>query len=198
MRILYFVTKSEMGGVSIYISQLCQDLKNKGNEVAIMAHSGGWLETKAKELGVKFYPNDFLANSLNPFKGIKAKKELLKAVEEFKPDIVHCNSSVAGYWGRSAIKNSLPTVFTAHGWAFTDGAIWWRKIVGIISEKMISKHCSKIICVSENDKQLALKYKIAPEEKIITIHNGIDIESWETICEKRKEEKLKLEKHSLF
>jgi len=48
MRILYFVTKSEMGGVSIYISQLCQNLKNKGNEVAIMAHSGGWLEEKQK------------------------------------------------------------------------------------------------------------------------------------------------------
>lgn len=193
MRILYFVTKSEMGGVSIYISQLSQDLKNKGNEVAIMAHSGGWLEDWTKENGIEFYPNNFLSNSLNPIKGIGVKKELLKVVNEFKPDIIHCNSSVAGYWGRSAIKNSLPTVFTAHGWAFTDGAIWWRKIVGNISERLISKYCSKIICVSENDRQLALKYRIAPKQKFITIHNGIDIENWETIYGKKDEEKRKLE-----
>jgi glycosyltransferase involved in cell wall biosynthesis len=119
-------------------------------------------------------------------------------VNGFKPDIVHCNSSVAGYWGRSAIKNSLPTVFTAHGWVFTDGAIWWRKIVGIISERRMSEYCSKIICVSENDRQIALKHRIAPEEKFITIHNGIDIESWENICEKKEIEKRKLENTPYF
>lgn len=193
MRILYIVTKSIVGGTSTYLYQLSKELKTKKHEVAIMAHPGSWLEYKAKELGVKFYPNKYFKNSINPFLGFVIKKELLVAIQDFKPDIIHCNSSVAGFWTRVIVKNFLPTIFTAHGWAFTNGAIWWRKIVGIISERMMSKYCSKIICVSENDRQLALKYRIAPEEKFITIHNGIDIENWESICEKKTAEKRKLE-----
>jgi len=76
--------------------------------------------------------------------------------------------------GCSAIKNFIPTVCTAYGWAFADRVIWWYNIIGIISERIMVKYYSKIICVSENDKQLALKYEIALEEKLQRMKNWED------------------------
>jgi len=175
MKIFYLITKSEPGGAQTHIWQLAKFFKKKGDAVAMMAYPRGWLESEIKKLGFQFYPNYFLSNNLNPFSGYKAMKEIEKAISDFKPDLLSCHSTAAGFWGRIAIKNKVPTIFTAHGWAFTKGVPFWRKILAILAEKIAAKYCSKIICVSNFDRNLALKYKIASEEKLIVIHNGVEI-----------------------
>jgi len=179
MKILYIITKSEAGGAQTHIWQLSKYMKQLGNEVAVMAGPEGWLEDelriKNKELGIRFYPNRYFKNSFNPFLGIKAMREVKRAVDDFKPDLVSCHSTFAGFWTRLCIKNKIPTIFTAHGWSFAEGMYFLRKNIVILAEKLASRYCSKIICVSEYDNQLALKYRITPEEKIMTIHNGVEI-----------------------
>jgi len=49
----------------------------------------------------------------------------------------------------------------------------WLKYFYLYAEKLTAGLKNKIICVSEYDKQAALKNKIATEKKLITIHNGI-------------------------
>ncbi|MCD6270320.1 glycosyltransferase family 4 protein, partial [bacterium] len=98
-----------------------------------------------------------------------------KAIDDFKPDLVSCHSTAAGFLGRLAIRNKILTIFTAHGWAFTKGTPFLRRQLAIFAEKVAAKYCSKIICVSENDKQLALKYGIAKPDKLVVIHNGVEI-----------------------
>jgi glycosyltransferase involved in cell wall biosynthesis len=67
----------------------------------------------------------------------------------------------------------IPAVFTAHGWAFTPGipplqAAAYRQI-----ERLVGPFASRIITVSEFDRQLALEARIAPQERVVTVHNGI-------------------------
>lgn len=178
MKIFYLITKSFFGGVQTHIYQLSKYFTEKNNNVALMSYPGGWLEKKIKELDVKFYPNKFLSNSLNPFLGFRVKKEIEKAVFDFKPDLISCHSTSAGFWTRLAIKNKTPTIFTAHGWGFSPGTPFWRKMVLPFLEKFTSRYCQKIICVSDYDRDLALKYKIDSPEKLITIHNGVEIEQF--------------------
>lgn len=175
MKIFYLITKSEPGGAQTHIFQLSRYLIGKGVQVGVMARSGGWLEKEILELGGKFYPNNSLANTLNPFECLRALKEIKRAVADFKPDLISCHSSVAGFLGRVAVKNKVPTLFTAHGWAFTEGVSRLRKCIAILAEKIAVKFCSKIICVSNFDRKLALKYKIAPANKLVTIHNGVEL-----------------------
>ncbi len=191
MKILYVITKSEIGGAQTHVFDLARHIQNRGHKVAVMAYPGGPLEKifNSKFLisnqfsisnfqtseKIKFYPNRYFRNSYNPFLGIGAMREIKKAVKDFKPDIAHCHSSVAGFWARLAIRNNVPTVFTAHGWAFTEGAPFLRKCLAILIEKIAGKFCSKIICVSDFDKNLALKYKIASSDKITVIHNGVEV-----------------------
>lgn len=174
MKIFFLVTKSEIGGAQVYIYQLAKYFIGQENKLALMAYPNGWLEKKAKELEIKFYSNHFLSNNLNPLLGLKTMKEIKKAVFDFQPDLISCYSTAAGFWGRLAIKNKIPTIFTVHGWGFAEGTPFWRKLV-IFAEKIAAKFCSKIICVCQSDKNLALKYRIASSEKIIVIHNGVEI-----------------------
>jgi len=175
MKILYLVTKSEAGGAQTHIYQLSKYFIEKGNKVAIMSYPGGWLEEEAKKLGVKFYPNKYFSNIPDPIRILRAMKKIRQMVNDFKPDLIGCHSTAAGFLGRMTIRNKIPTTFTAHGWAFTEGAPFLRKCLAILIEKIAGRFCSKIICVSDFDRNLALKYKIVSKEKVITIHNGVEI-----------------------
>lgn len=172
MRILYTITKSEIGGAQVHVMQLAKHMKDTGHAVAVVSYPGGWLENEATKLGVRFYPNLYFGNSFNPFRIVKSISLIKKIISEFNPDLVHTHSSFAGIITRFAIKNKIPTIFTAHSFAFTDGASLFRKIIAPISERFVSKYTSKIICVSEFDRKLALRYHIAPDEKLVAIHNG--------------------------
>lgn len=174
MKILYTITKSEAGGAQTHVFQLAKYFKDRGHEVAIMSYPGGWLENKSREIGVIFYPNKYFSNSLDPFRGLAAINKVFSCVKDFKPDLVHCHSSAAGLWTRLAVLNAIPTVFTAHGWSFNDGVPAWQKFIGVATEKYCSIFCNKIICVSEFVKNLALKYKIAPESKLEVVYNGME------------------------
>ena len=197
MKILYLVTKSEVGGAQTHIYQLSKYFIEKGNEVAIMSYPGGWLETqinadikqnnaegdssryRRNSAYIKFYPNRYFSNVPDPIRIFKAIREIKRMVKDFKPDLIGCHSTAAGFLSRVAIRNKIPTTFTAHGWAFTKGTPFLRKCLAILIEKIAGKFCSKIICVSDFDRNLALKYKIAPKEKIITIHNGVESQYFE-------------------
>lgn len=175
MKILYLITKSEAGGAQTHVAQLCHYFKNKGEEVAVLSYPGGWLQVEAKKIGVDFFSNEFFSNSLSPIKIIKAYFKTKKIINDFKPDLVHCHSSAAGVYGRLVVRNNIRTLYTAHGWGFNVGVSWWQKYLAIFLEKFLSRYCEKIICVSQFVKDLALKYKIAPEEKLKVILNGVEL-----------------------
>lgn len=190
MKIFYIITKSERGGAQTHIAQLSKHFLEEKKEIgpssskrsqspaeiAVMSYPGGWLERHVKKMGGTFYPNPHLSNSINPFQDFKAVSKIKKAVEEFQPDLVSIHSTKAGFLGRLALKNKVPVVFTAHGWGFSEGVSIFRKYIIILVEKLASRFCSCIICVSEFDKQMALEHKIAPEDKLVTIYNGIEVE----------------------
>lgn len=174
MRILYLITKSEIGGAQVHVRDLMKSMVREGHSVALMSFPGGFLEDETKNLGVKFYSNSNFSNSFNPLNAIYAILNIRKAVKDFFPDLVSMHSSGASFLGRLAIRGKVPTIFTAHGFAFTDGASIFRKMVAIIAEKIVAKYTDKIICVSDFDRKLALKYRTTPAEKLVTIYNGVE------------------------
>lgn len=176
MKILYLITKSEAGGAQTHIFQLSEALLKKGNSVAIMSFPGGWLETESRKIGVKFYDNKYFSNNLNLFFIIRSMKRIQEVINEFQPDLISCHSTMAGLLGRAVIRNKIPTIFTAHGWAFTQGTSSVRARIIVLLEKIASNFCSKIICVSNFDKKIAIKNNIASNDKLIAIHNGVRVQ----------------------
>ncbi|MFA7314318.1 MAG: glycosyltransferase family 4 protein [Candidatus Magasanikbacteria bacterium] len=172
MKILYLITKSEAGGAQTHVSDLCNYFA-KQNEVVVMAGGDGWLKDECKKNNIKYFENKYFSNSSNPVRIVKAIKEIKNFVEKFKPDIVHCHSSSAAFLTRLAIRGKYKTIYTAHGWGFNIGMNPLVRFLVLLTEKINAGYTDKYICVSEFVKDLALKYKLAGEEKMTVIYNGI-------------------------
>ncbi len=175
MKIAFLVTRlDEFGGVQIHIRDLSTWLNNQGHEALVYSGWPGIISDHIKAMGTPYYEIKDMGRPIRPIKDLKSILQLRRYLKKHKPDILSCHSSKAGIVGRAAAIG-LPTkvIFTAHGWAFTEGVSNGARILYKLIEKCAAPFCQKIITVSEYDRQLALKYKIAPADKIIAIHNGM-------------------------
>lgn len=178
-KFLYILTKSDLGGVSKYLLEIVIHLPKNIEPYFIMS-TPGYLSEELEKLGYKenifFVPmtNSMINLSLH----IKSNLETLKIVHKIKPDIIHCNSMTGGIVGRvCGSLAKVPVIFTAHGWTFSGGYLKLKLLFYEILEIILSFLTKKIICVSEYDRQIALKIMPFCKNKIVTIHNGIsDIE----------------------
>jgi len=101
-------------------------------------------------------------------------KELRGLIRHVRPDLVHLHSSKAGFIGRIAAKSErVPAIFTAHGWAFSEGTPWKQKLLAIPLEAFASRLGGHIIAVSQYDYRLALRYRIESPHRMSVVHNGI-------------------------
>jgi glycosyltransferase involved in cell wall biosynthesis len=174
MKILYVITRSDWGGAQAHLFDVIEGMNNSNINCEVVVGEKGEFFERIESLGVKVYHLESLIHPINFSKDLTAIKELRGLIKQIQPDIVHCHSSKAGIIGRiAAWKEGIPSVFTAHGWAFTDGVSIKRKIIGIVIETLVAKITKKIICVSHYDRNLALKYKVSSAGKLIVIHNGV-------------------------
>jgi len=177
-KILYIITKGDVGGAQKYVNDLTQYLDKDQFEAKILY--GGkdlkWLSNKVWPWA--FFLNDWLAIW-----------ELAKIYQAERPDVIHLNSSKTGVLGAiaakllsircqvSGVRCSLPkVVFTAHGWVFnlTNHLRLPVRWCYVLLHKFAALFQDKIICVSEYDYNLAHIHNIAPTSKLTTVHNGID------------------------
>lgn len=176
MRILYLITKAERGGAQSVLRELLVAHKEKGDQVLVVSGSRGYLVDEAIKHGFNIKIVSTLGNTFNPFSIIRTFRDIRKIAKDFSPQIISCHSSFAGFIGRLALGRKYPTVFTAHGIAFTKGAPLWRKPIAIVAEFIASRFCKKIIAVSENDKKNIKKFLLLRDEKVITVYNGVSVE----------------------
>jgi len=105
---------------------------------------------------------------------IRAFGEIWRWLGSIRPAILHAHSSKAGGLGRcAAILRGIPTVFTAHGWGFTDGVPFGQRMVMLPAEWLAARATDAIITVSQADYDLASQYRVRPRVRIDPIHNGI-------------------------
>jgi len=183
MKILYVVTQGELGGAQRYIHTLSQaaNSQNMAVNVAIGENNDNWISRKIEGLGGKIWPLKRLKRAPSPLNDFFAIFELAKLYQNIKPDIIHLNSSKAGVIGSLAAiayKISYPKVkiiYTAHGWVFNEPMPSPLKIGYYLMEKITGPIKNKIICVSDFDRLIGLKAKIASADKLITIHNGLNL-----------------------
>ncbi|MCK4554763.1 glycosyltransferase family 4 protein [Candidatus Parcubacteria bacterium] len=189
--ILYLVTQSELGGVQRYVFDLAKNLQNEFNIAIAFGEQGeaGELAKQLKQANIEYHIIPHLKRAISPINDLKALIEIIKLINKLKPDIIHLNSSkisilgsLAGLLIKSKILNlcrapmrylKSKIIYTVHGWVFNEPMPKWKKLFYKYAEKFTAIFKHKIICVSEFDKQTAIKEKICNPKKLTTIHNGI-------------------------
>ena len=174
MRILYVITLPDIGGAQTHLLEVACAMQKSGHDVQIVAGKYGWLTEQLAIKGIEISVIDELVREISLKKDWATVYKIRNIIKKWRPDIVHCHSSKAGIVGRiAAFMEGVPSVFTAHGWAFTEGVPFFKRVLYSVIENIMLNITSKCFCVSEYDRCLAKKWFLRDSHKIITVHNGI-------------------------
>lgn len=174
MKIIYCITKADNGGAQTHLIQLANHFCLHHDVYVIVGDRGPMIEQL--DARAKVVVIEHLVGPIDIKQDILAIKALAQFFSKVQPDVIHLHSSKAGTVGRIArlISKSrgARVIFTAHGWAFTEGVKPVKKFIYLMIEKLMSRITDSIICVSKFDEELAVKYRFN-QLKLTTIHNGI-------------------------
>lgn len=108
---------------------------------------------------------------------IKEAYKLRQIIKKYNPDIVYAHSSIAGAITRMACIMLKPKViYNPHGWSFNMENN--KQKIYVVLEKFMAHFCDAIVCISDAEKQSAIKAGICKKEKLKVIYNGIDIDGY--------------------
>lgn len=174
-RISYLITRSDtIGGAHVHMLDLAARAQSDGHQVEVLVGGDGPYAALLRDKGLSVVNLRYLVRPIRPHIDVLAVLECWRAFKRFKPDVVHTHSTKAGLVGRVAARLAgLPVVFTAHGWAFTEGIAERSRKFAVHLERLAARLSDAIICVSEYDRQLALRLGVGNESLIRRIHNGV-------------------------
>lgn len=188
-KILFVITQGEWGGAQRYVFDLVTAL---ARQFEIMIAVGGpktdyglWQHiSDSKKLTPENLKNVTaieLAHLVRPIslsEDRRAVAELEKLILEYKPDIVHLNSSKASIIGSWAVKRIPKTlrpkvVYTVHGWVFNEPISKLKTNFYRWLEKTTAKYKDAIIVLSEKDKKNGEALGVG--KKLTLIPHGMDL-----------------------
>lgn len=172
-RLLYVITRSDLGGAQVHLLELLRHFRSR-YEVALAVGEEAFLSATAREEGIPVFLLRHLRRPISPIRDIMAVDEITRLLRTWRPSLLHAHSSKAGIVARiAAWRAGVPAIFTAHGWAFTEGVPWHRRLVGVVTENLAGRVSSAVIAVSDFDRRRALAERVLPASKLHLVRNGI-------------------------
>ncbi|MEM8733769.1 MAG: glycosyltransferase family 4 protein [Planctomycetota bacterium] len=177
----------------------CLDLiEQHGDEVVLITGptegpEGRLLEEgRAGGLEVQVVPD--LQRAISPFPDRRAYRSLERAMERFRPDVVHTHSAKGGFLGRAAAwSRRVPTVIhTVHGAPFHPFQNAFARHLFIQLERWAARRCHHMICVADAMTDLMVGAGVAERSKFTTIYSGMDVEPFVQCHTLRKEARGRL------
>lgn len=175
MKIAFVITRSEnIGGAQIHVRDLSTALRTAGHEAVVLAGANGVLADQLRARGVPYYSLRHLVREVGPLQDVRCFSQLRQTLGEIQPDIISTHSTKAGFIGRIAGKTlGIPTLFTAHGWGFTEGRPPLQALAFWAVERTTSPWAARIITVCESDYRAAVRTRVASRKRLVTIHNAM-------------------------
>ena len=135
---------------------------------------------EAEKKGVRIVTISELVRRIHPWYDFKTFVALIVIFKKEQPHIVHTHSSKAGMLGRwAASVAKVPIIIhTPHGHVFWGYFGKWKTWVYILLEKLTAYVTDTIITLTEQEKKDHLACKIAPENKFLTVHSGVDVDAF--------------------
>jgi glycosyltransferase involved in cell wall biosynthesis len=170
LNVLEMIDKPSLGGGQTVLLALAENLDRDRFNVSVCARSGGPLEDEVRKLGLAFHPAEFRKNPSAGF-----GRELAGILASEKIDILHTHGGVAGLFGRrAAFAARIPVVVhTLHGIHYLHYRNPVLRLAYIGLERFLSRKTSAVVCVSEADLARARKFRLAPEDRLRLIRNGV-------------------------
>lgn len=182
MRIARVLTRLNLGGPARQVLASDPLLGARGHAVRIFAGTPekgeGDLFEVARERGLDIVRVPGLARGWSLTGDLRARAFLRAALEEFRPDVLHTHASKAGALARSATRKLTDTarVHTFHGHVL-EGYFTAPVSRGLIAvERKLAAATDRIVAVSHATADDLVRLGVVPEDKLVVIPPGIDLE----------------------
>lgn len=122
MKILFVITKSDLGGAQVFVLNLARALQKFGCEVEVAAGEGEYLFQELKKYNINYHYLRSLKRDFSLFNAFYFVSELHGLLKLKDYDALHLNSSntLIGALARYFLPKRPKTVFTFHGLSFID------------------------------------------------------------------------------
>ncbi|BAF60746.1 hypothetical membrane protein [Pelotomaculum thermopropionicum SI] len=177
IKILIFITLSEMGGAQKVVYHIAAGLPRELFEVTVACAPGGelvrWLQQLPHKVRVVEIPE--LKRNVSPFFDLLVLYRLYRLIRRGRFDVVHCHSSKAGVLGRlAAWMAGVPKIFfTAHGWGINEYQSRPARFFYAWAERLAGAVSTRVVCVSESDLEKGRRLRLAAGGKLCVIYNGL-------------------------
>jgi glycosyltransferase involved in cell wall biosynthesis len=177
MKIAFVITRSDaIGGATIHVRDLCRALLDKGDSAFVLVGGTGTgpVTSEFARGNVPFRTIRYLGRPIHPIRDCLAVIELVFVLWREQPDLVSTHTAKAGLLGRiaSAVLGT-PAIFTPHGWSISDRISARHAKLFQYFERFASRFTARIVNVCVYERELAVRFRIAPPEKMVCIHNGM-------------------------
>ncbi len=171
--VVLVITRGERGGAQVHVHDLVTGLSENVDYHVVLGEDG-FLGPALRAAGVTVTLLPALQRSIHPRTDRRALLGLSRLLRELKPDLVHTHSTKAGLLGRlAAWRCGVPVVHTAHAWSFSDGLSWKRKSWAIPVEALAGRITDRFITVSEADREVGTRWRVARWSQVRVVHNGV-------------------------
>lgn len=173
VRVVLVITLAERGGAQMHVLELVRGLRDRVAYTVVVGEEGFLTaELRALDVEVRVLPS--LQRSVSARADVRGLLALRRILREVRPRLVHTHSSKAGILGRLAARlEGIPAIHTAHAWSFSDGLSWQRKAASIPLEAAVGRVTSRFIVVSDADREVATRYRVARERQVRIVYNGV-------------------------
>lgn len=180
--ILHVITRMVKGGAQEDVLDLAERVDpSRYDSILVTGPSEGpegSLVNKAVAHGADLREIPWLVREISPVNDIRAYMALVRLIRREKPVIVHTHTSKAGIVGRLAARTAgVPVVIhSPHGHVFHGyyGKFKTRLFIGL--ERWCARFSDRLVMITENERADHVALKIAPPEKFVTIHSGVDFD----------------------
>ncbi|WP_318443409.1 glycosyltransferase [Photobacterium leiognathi] len=169
MKILFIITGLGVGGAETQVCKLITELVKRGNQVKVISLSGEKIispeidDSEVIELHMK----------KNIFGFIMSYLKIISVIRDFRPDVIHSHMFHANIISRlsAAMFTNIKLICTAH--SKNEGG-HLRMFIYRLTDFL----CDTMTNVSQEAVDEFIKLKAVKKDKIIAIHNGIDLEKF--------------------
>lgn len=167
MKVLHLVGSLEMGGMETLIVEIAGLAKKRGSHTPVIGslkESLSFLVRRAQDAALEVVYFDHKRSFMTV-------RHIAQFIKREKIDLVHTHNAVAHVKGAAAArKYKIPLVHTKHG-----NVLPFRSWKSRWLNKRAARYAQKVVAVSDCVRETVIKGYGLSEEKVVRIHNGIDI-----------------------
>jgi len=177
LKVFQVLAGGPWGGGAVVVLSLTQELLKRGCQVWVLCLDD-LVAQRFAEARANVVRCDAWRREINPVYDLISLWQLFRLCRRERFDLVVTHTSKGGLLGRIAARLAgVPKVIhTVHGFAWHEFSSPAAVLFYTTLEKLAARFCDLIICVNNEDRLDAIRKGIVPEDKIVTVLNGIDTE----------------------